>query len=315
MKSGTRKTRSGFTLIEILVVIAIITFLTAALTTVIGTMITTAKVKATRSTIKKVNELLQRRMDAFERELLVKNNATTGVPFYAVPWMSLAGNNTEAAKIYGRKDLFRKQFGQLLSELDPAPSYDTSKHVAETESSEALYHFLTKMEAFGLPPVEADAFIASEVQDTDGDGLMEFVDAWGNPLRFYRWPTRLIKTDGSTLAVDTSEVISLMSNSLPSRDNGTAETNPLNQDPDDPTGYIDAEITAGNTSATDFEANFHTADTWHTPLIVSMGPDAALGLLEPTDTSGFGRLAQPDAGNEELTYDNISNLNLESGSN
>ena len=27
-----------------------------------------------------------------------------------------------------------------------------------------------------------------EVQDTDGDGLPEFVDAWGQPLQFFRWP-------------------------------------------------------------------------------------------------------------------------------
>src|SRR5262249_38680487 len=27
-----------------------------------------------------------------------------------------------------------------------------------------------------------------EVQDTDNDGLPEFVDAWGEPLQFYRWP-------------------------------------------------------------------------------------------------------------------------------
>ena len=29
---------------------------------------------------------------------------------------------------------------------------------------------------------------AKEVQDTDGDGLPEFVDAWGQPLQFFRWP-------------------------------------------------------------------------------------------------------------------------------
>ena len=26
------------------------------------------------------------------------------------------------------------------------------------------------------------------MQDTDGDGLPEFVDAWGQPLQFFRWP-------------------------------------------------------------------------------------------------------------------------------
>ncbi len=35
---------------------------------------------------------------------------------------------------------------------------------------------------------DKDDFTSKEVQDTDGDGLMEFVDAWGEPLQFYRWP-------------------------------------------------------------------------------------------------------------------------------
>ena len=39
-------------------------------------------------------------------------------------------------------------------------------------------------------------FTAQEVADTDDDGLLEFVDAWGEPLRFYRWPTRMIDKAG-----------------------------------------------------------------------------------------------------------------------
>ena len=33
-----------------------------------------------------------------------------------------------------------------------------------------------------------DDFTDREVQDTDNDGLPEFVDAWGQPLQFFRWP-------------------------------------------------------------------------------------------------------------------------------
>ncbi len=33
-----------------------------------------------------------------------------------------------------------------------------------------------------------DEFTDREVKDTDGDGLPEFVDAWGEPLQFFRWP-------------------------------------------------------------------------------------------------------------------------------
>lgn len=71
-------------------------------------------------------------------------------------------------------------------------------HTLESENAECLYYIVTQGEMFGASPIPEDAFSSSEVQDTDGDGLMEFVDAWGNPLRFYRWPTRMIRpNDGS----------------------------------------------------------------------------------------------------------------------
>jgi prepilin-type N-terminal cleavage/methylation domain-containing protein len=34
-----------------------------------------------------------------------------------------------------------------------------------------------------------EAFANSEIGDTDGDGLREFIDAWGRPIQWLRWPT------------------------------------------------------------------------------------------------------------------------------
>ena len=61
-----------------------------------------------------------------------------------------------------------------------------------TESTELLYFFLFHSGNFGSAEVSRDEFTEKEIADTDGDGLREFVDAWGQPLRFYRWPTRLL---------------------------------------------------------------------------------------------------------------------------
>jgi hypothetical protein len=35
---------------------------------------------------------------------------------------------------------------------------------------------------------------ASNIRDTDDDGVPEIVDAWGTPIRFYRWPTDLLQS-------------------------------------------------------------------------------------------------------------------------
>lgn len=62
------------------------------------------------------------------------------------------------------------------------------RHTHKTARSEMLYAIL--VEGYGPygSSFSRDDFTSKEVQDTDGDGLMEFVDAWGEPLQFYRWP-------------------------------------------------------------------------------------------------------------------------------
>ena len=61
-------------------------------------------------------------------------------------------------------------------------------HTHNTARSETLYAILVE----GVGPLgsvfNADDFSDREVQDTDHDGLPEFVDAWGQPIQFYRWP-------------------------------------------------------------------------------------------------------------------------------
>jgi prepilin-type N-terminal cleavage/methylation domain-containing protein len=78
------------------------------------------------------------------------------------------------------------------SAIDPVRTaqidQNLKKHTHNTARSEMLYALLVE----GLSPMGSflnrDDFTDKEVQDTDGDGMPEFVDAWGNPLQFYRWP-------------------------------------------------------------------------------------------------------------------------------
>ena len=63
-----------------------------------------------------------------------------------------------------------------------------ANHTHKTARAETLYAVLVS----GVGPLgsvfSADDFNDNEVADTDGDGLLEFVDAWGEPLQFFRWP-------------------------------------------------------------------------------------------------------------------------------
>jgi prepilin-type N-terminal cleavage/methylation domain-containing protein len=63
-----------------------------------------------------------------------------------------------------------------------------ANHTHKTARSEMLYALLVE----GMGPLGSafapDDFTSREVADTDNDGLPEFIDAWGEPLQFYRWP-------------------------------------------------------------------------------------------------------------------------------
>jgi hypothetical protein len=67
-----------------------------------------------------------------------------------------------------------------------------ANHRHVTARSEMLYAILVE----GRGPLgsvfNSDEFTPAEVRDTDNDGLPEFIDGWGNPLLFYRWPTHYI---------------------------------------------------------------------------------------------------------------------------
>jgi prepilin-type N-terminal cleavage/methylation domain-containing protein len=58
---------------------------------------------------------------------------------------------------------------------------DSSK-LADNAAAECLYMIVMNI------PEAAEQFHANEVGDVDNDGLPEFIDGWGRPIRFLRWP-------------------------------------------------------------------------------------------------------------------------------
>lgn len=249
--------RSGFTLLELLMVIAIISVLMSMVFFTMNGLTENAEQEATNATITKINRLLEQRMEAFDRafkgsrrDAYVK--ATVGLLTAIDGRFDYFNQHPDQApasvKMLARKAAFRFEFPQRMVELILTPGDDSNGNglpdvveqkiavpnaratlvmeniannvlpveptssqiqtlvdtrwnahkVAVTagtdrsESSELLYYTLVVSGTFGSSPVDADQFSAFEVRDTDEDGLPEFVDAWGEPLRFYRWPTRLI---------------------------------------------------------------------------------------------------------------------------
>jgi prepilin-type N-terminal cleavage/methylation domain-containing protein len=381
------KTRHGFTLVELLIVIAIIAVLMGLSLSVMSGLTSQAEQEATNATIRKLDGLLQQRMEAFDRAFTgAREDAAVRIVNSLLATQQIFGVRQEVMEILAKKRSFRFEFPQRFAErlleehganLDspvpqvsfidannnkislpdslyyaiaapaarqrladigviPQDDNDLKNHVTEgvltrfrrhrpeTESAELLYFALTSSTSYGVPQVDTDYFTNREVADTDGDGLPEFIDAWGFPLRFYRWPTRLIditapnpfqpvlsdpadSTDIRTIATAERQITQLVFRGLAAppvvMPNGALPRDVLLIDPDDPVGRLYSELerldgTNGKPLfALEFnEVNYHTPDTFHAPLIISAGPDEELGLREPVETDGvkgiFGNLAQ-----------------------
>ncbi len=297
----THSHRSGFTMVELLVVIGLILFLMSISIVALGSAIGIARQRATQATILKIHGLMQQRIDAFNRAMertnlqpaidKLKRDCRT---IYTPPLFP----QDNVLEVMVRKQIFQTRFPQNFVERNISSSLTLpppAPHQQITQSSALMYWILTSSEVYGIAPVDESEFSSSEVRDTDGDGLNEFVDGWGRPLRFYRWPTHLFRpgtssstvgaTGASTLALVDRTYASVLWSGLPAAPTVTGELDPLSRDPDDPTGQL-WRFAKGSVPAMTFVQNqFSTPNTYHAFLIVSAGPDGAnpngLGMEEP----------------------------------
>lgn len=329
--------RRAFTLIEILVVIGLIALLMSLLGVAVMSAISGARIAATKGTIIKVQGLLQQRLDA----VMGKDPERTLVDSLAIPGRF---PNRKQAEAIARKITVRRAFPQTWTEIatfypallprsnETAPSPPAP--LRPQESAEVLYFLLTRADVLGYPPEGDDVFSTAEVRDTDNppNGKLEIVDAWGQPLRFYRWPTRLIR-GGPFVAgglTHTSASLNTARSLIPSLPTTTID---LVHDADDKFGFLRVGTSGGLSlgEATFFEQGgapssgagsrffglgaFHTAETFSLPLILSAGPDQETGLFEPGNTVDLGFLAAPIPTAVNAIFDDISNYNIRSGGN
>lgn len=377
---------------ELMIVIGIIAILMSLTFSVMYGLTTQAEAEATAATIRKIDGVLQQRVDAFNRAFKgARAEAAADIVRLKLAQQNIHGVRDEVVEILAKKRSFRFEFPQRMAERYIEEHASTSsqvpgmadsvfiaiaapyardqliaegtanptdaavlnrvtsnwaKHDDRTESAELLYFALTASASYGVGAVDVDRFNEREVADTDEDGLPEFIDAWGQPLRFYRWPTRLIDmnppvpfqpdladpadaTDLRSIGGVERETAGLLIRGLSPPPlplpNDALPRDLLLTDPDDPVGRLYSELERLNGAngkplfATEFnETNYHTPDTYHTPLIISGGPDEDSGLLEPTDDSSgnFGNLAQlkGTVGSVRDAFtDNITNRNRSAG--
>ncbi|MGV2336491.1 MAG UNVERIFIED_CONTAM: type II secretion system GspH family protein [Planctomycetaceae bacterium] len=118
--------RLGFTLVELLIVIAIIAVLMGLSLSVMSGLTSQAEQEATNTTIRKLDGLLQQRMEAFDRAFTgARKDSAVNIVSGLLASQQIFGVRQEVIEILAKKRSFRFEFPQrfaerLLEEHGPA---------------------------------------------------------------------------------------------------------------------------------------------------------------------------------------------------
>jgi len=199
----------GFTLIELLVVIAIIALLSAALLIALTELQASSKKGRCQQQIKKIDQLIMQRWD----EILHKPLPIQLPPLN--PNLSIIEQkqqilNRQRYLLRARRELLRLEMPERITDIPdrvtgiggdtscpwPATTWAFIRKIEfnknlqntwteENQGAECLYLILSVMQDRDSSAL--DFFFPSEIGDTDGDGMPEILDGFGQPIGFLRW--------------------------------------------------------------------------------------------------------------------------------
>ncbi len=249
--------RPAFTLVELLVVMGVLAMLSSLVLVGLSSAAEQARANRTRSQVQKIHELLMPRWEDYRYRRVeasktgnVRARQTARVdrirqlmrmemPCHRQDVQFGVTNNAVSSGSETTEPALWRRYRRAV--INRAGSF--SAWTTDNDDAECLYMIVESIqvgETNGL-----DFFKQSEIGDTDGDGMPELLDGWGNPIHFIRWAPGF---DGI-------------------RSNLHRKDSP---DPFDPLGVRGGRL---QTAAAGIYDHFPLY-----PLIVSEGPDGALDI-------------------------------------
>lgn len=197
----------GMTLIELLVTMTIIAIISAAILGTASAAFESARRTRTQTLVTRISGLLLERWDSYATQrvdvhpdIIAAINALYPAQINAAArgqmladarllalrermkmempdqWTDVVNNPSVLAGPPGLVQAYRRVYAQISSHPE------VNKH----QSAECLY--LVVMNATGDGEART-LFSSQDIGDVDGDGAPEFLDGWGQPIKWIRWPS------------------------------------------------------------------------------------------------------------------------------
>ena len=203
MRSRTQ-TR-GFSLVELLVTLTIILILASLTSGGISAARSSQKTAATRTTITKIDQILSAQLERYASRAVNTSAPSTGMSrkdyrAWTIRRTMITGDMpdrwADVAFMAANPVIFsspaQRTYIATWNSLSAAQKASVPQ---ANNSAECL--FMVIMQGGLADCLDCIGLKTADVGDTDGDGMMEFLDAWRNPIEFLLWAPALQLPAGS----------------------------------------------------------------------------------------------------------------------
>lgn len=226
--------RGGFTMVELLMVITIIALLAGIVLGGLRSARQSARTSRTKATIAKLNQIVMQRYESYMTRRVPLVVAGSNAPFVFPAGMQ--PQVMARLRLAGLRELMRLEMPDrwndvldepaqwpvtlpngapvtlqvprpvvshlYLAQYQQAIGRAGNQLVGENSHAECLYLLVMTGD-----PEAREQFSATEIGDTDGDGLMEFIDGWGNPIYFLRWAPAFTIARGAPTQIQSGDPV------------------------------------------------------------------------------------------------------------